>query len=126
MLTDLATDYIREVGEDVRARLFPRPKRVRDIITGQDVDGPTPVPLPVAIRYRPADKVDFELLFVVEKAIQWVTDEEGAPDVSPSSVRVYSEDDTMVVDLAFGKEPLPYHGENDWIVALLRAITGVL
>lgn len=120
--------YVRMVGEDVRARLFPRPSKVRDEATGERVDGPTPYPLPTALRYRPMDAVDVEVLFVSERSIQRV--DEIAPDTPPTLVRVIYDDVSFLVDLKFGTEPtvseMDLEADNDAATALLRAVTGMI
>ena len=111
--------YVRDTGVDIAERLFPRPKE----------DGRQPVPMPVSLRYRPAEGIDYIVLFVPERYIQWVG--EVAPDVQVSVVRVIWGDFAFTIDLAFGKEPeIPDLGdaerETEALTALLRAVTGVL
>lgn len=132
--TDLDLAYVREVGEDVRSRLFPRPKRVLDE-RGEEVDGPVPVPLPVSLRYRPRVEVDLEVLFVPERWVQRVGPVDlKAPEVPPSRVRVvvgggYQEIESLTLDLEFGKEPKlpePDSPAGVAVASLLRAIAGTL
>lgn len=118
---ELDLDYVRSAGEEVRARLFPRPKQVFDPERGEKVDGPTPFPLPVSIRYQPSETVDVEVLFVPERSIQHVGG--TAPDVLLSQVRVVYGDRAFTVDLAFGSEP---SAGEDAATALLRSVTGMV
>lgn len=121
----LDLEYVRAMGEDLRARLFPRPTKVRDEATGGLVDGPTPVALPALIDYDPyGDGEGYEILFVAERSVQRVNGE--APDLPLTQVRVYGPGETVSVDLEFGKLPeYPDDAPSD-LVALLRALTGTL
>lgn len=133
--TELDLEYVRTIGAEIRARLFPEPKRVRNLITGQDEDGPKPYPLPVALRYKISDEIEVEVLFIVERTIQRVDfralglDEPSSePDVftEPTWVRVFFSDVMVMVDLEFGKEPNVNGIIGDSAAALLRAVAGAL
>ncbi len=120
-LTDgaLDIDYVRRMGEEVQARLFPRPRP----------DGRQPVPLPVALRYQPGDGTDCVVRFVSERTFQWVDD---TVDVRASVVNVSIDWMSVVVDLEFGKQPEIHDTDPEAmeaayeIMLLLRAVAGVL
>lgn len=117
-------EYVRLMGEEIKARLFPRSKKVLDLPTGEYVDGPTPTPLPTAIRFQPSDDVDLEVLFISTRTVQWVN--EFPADIKETEVRVVTEDGSFVTDLEFGKNPSVTDAENEPLNALLRAVTGTL
>lgn len=138
-LTGLDIAYIREVGEDVRARLFPKPKQVLDPVRGEYVDGPPPVPMPVLLDYHHEEvgtnipSMVVEVIFVPDRSLQYVTDS-VAPDVDPSSVFVIYDGELLGgcrQNLVFGEVPevVTIDGssmDSDPANALLRAITGTL
>lgn len=125
----LDLEYVRAIGEDVRARLFPRPKQVRNELM-EVVDGPTPVPLPTRVAFDPYANGDvYVITFTQERSIQHVNQE--APDVSPTMVEIVIRPDFIVsADLTFGKLPQVYGPEGttfrDDLMSLLKAVTGVL
>ena len=124
--TELDLDYIREIGEDLRSRLFPRPKQIRNVFTGQDEDGPTPYPLPVAIQYQPGGEVNVRVKFVVVRTIQLIGVKD-LPDINPNLVDVtVGEEPSVTVEFSFGDEPRIVAAVDDPLLALFRAITGVL
>ena len=118
--TTLDIDYIRRVGEEIQARLFPRPR----------ADGRQPDPRPVALRYQPGDGTDCVVRFVSERTMQWV--DGTSIDVRASVVSVSIDWMTVVADLAFGKQPEIHETDVEaleaafGIMALLRAVAGVL
>lgn len=129
---EMDVEYVRAMGEEVRARLFPRPKIVKNEL-GEEVDGPTPVPLPCVVFYDPYnDGEGYEVLFVPERSTQRVNQE--APDVSLSSSRIFAPPNLAVTaDLEFGKNPkvyvpssTPTDAVGESLAALLKAITGTL
>lgn len=114
--------YVREVGAEVRARLFPAPKE----------DGRQPYPNPVKVRYQPSEDVDMELRFVMERTFQPVG-EFMATEVEPSLAFVlYGGRDAFLVDLDFDKQPIipQLEGvgekEAEMLLLLLKAVAGNL
>lgn len=120
-LTDgaLDIDYIRRVGEEVQARLFPRPRP----------DGRQPFPLPVSLEYQLPNGTSWPILFVPLRSVQVIG--EGTADVRPSEVVVVWGALAFAADLTMGQEPTTIDfndagDEMDAVYSLLRAVAGVL
>lgn len=120
----LDLNYVRSLGEEVRARLFPNPR----------LDGRVQYPLPVRVDYEPLDGIQMVVLFVLERIVQAVPISSASSDPSSTSVWVYASPLSLpvVVDLKFGQEfawtsPALCEEEEvyaDCLEALLRAVTG--
>lgn len=118
-IEQIDVDYVRSVGEEIRARLFPVPK----------ADGRVPFPLPVGVNYQPVDgAVGDEVLFVPLRAIQWVGKESLAVDESQIYV-IWSGTDYLI-SFTFGEKPeVPEALQDDAMasrLALIYAVAGVL
>lgn len=113
--TQLDLDYVRMLGEDIRAKLFPTPNRF----------GQQPYPLPVKALCETPDGA-MEVRFVVERTFQSVGNY-PVEDIRASMIWIAVDDENWRVDLKFGQEPTEIGPEDPlWLVALLRAICGVL
>ena len=117
-------EYVRSVGEEVRAALFPR----------QREDGRQPYPTPVRLLYRMPDGTQEDVKFVMVRTYQPIG--YTAPDVKASLIDVtFGTDWIGEIDLRFGREfeddeYRVYHEPrselDEPLMALLRAITGTL
>lgn len=121
--TEIDPEYVRMMGEEIRARLFPVPK----------ADGRVPIPLPVAINYRPIDEeIGSEVLFIPVRAVQWVgISLSEAEEIEETDVRVFwAGTDYGAISFVFGEKPeVPEILEEEIMaprLALLYAVAGVL
>ena len=143
----LDVPYVQDCGEQIRARLYPRPKQVRNEY-GDLVDGPTPYPVPAAITYQPKNGTRYDLIFTAVRSITQLgpnavpsgsfegDDEESA---IPGHVVVTKANGTgdfvATFDLDMDRGPLvfPYVAEKTGlgfadavaVTALLRAVAGL-
>jgi hypothetical protein len=82
----LDLQYVRLAGEEIRARMFPQPTRIK-LPGGGTKDGPVPFPLPVALSYQPGDGTAYSLIFTPLRSIRQVSpivNEAGAAWFVPS------------------------------------------
>jgi hypothetical protein len=125
--------YVREIGEEVRARLFPTPKREL-LPDGTLVEGVTPEPRPILLEYIPYGEEDpYEVLFLQDRTVQLMGGDlsfEGG-EIPASCIRIFWEGVTLLRDLTFGAEPTPANADEigserevDALNALLKAVAG--
>ena len=125
----LDVNYVRTMGEEVRARLFPRPKQVHNQY-GELVDGPTPYPLPVVLRYTPTEDLTLEVIFILTRTMQTIGAE--PPAVDEGAALVVWNEGFFTTDLTLGQHPEFAAGfnaspvESRALSALLDAVAGVL
>lgn len=130
------TTEVAVLGEEIRARMFPRPQQIPDPETGSTRDGLTPYPMPLEVHYG-----GMRLIFTAVRSIQRLPgdeepeeyrDKEGMP--LPGRVRVEVDDRFVTTpDLSFGKFmaksvdlPKDYAPEVRFALSsLFRAVAGV-